>query len=61
MERFRYPLSLFITSFVMLVIGLFLKIMHWPGGQLIMGSMLMVQVVSVIWLIVLLLTQKRKP
>ena len=61
MERFRYPLSLFIASFVMLVIGLLLKIMHWPGGQLITGSMLMVQVVSVVWLIVLLLTQKKKP
>jgi len=61
MERFRYPLSLFIASFVMLVIGLLLKIMHWPGGQLITGSMLMVQVVSVIWMIVLLLTQKKKP
>ena len=59
MDRFRYPLSLFIASFVMLVIGLFLKIMHWPGGQLITGSMLMVQVVSVVWMIVLLLTNKK--
>jgi hypothetical protein len=61
MGNFRYPVTLFLASFVVLMIGLLFKIMHWPGGQLITGSMLIVQVVSIIWLIVLVVRTGKKP
>jgi hypothetical protein len=59
--KFRNPIALFLASFVMLMIGLLFKIAHWPGGQLITGSMLMVQAVSIIWLIVLFVRPNKKP
>ncbi len=52
--NFRYPIILFILSFAGILLGLVLKILHWPGGQLIIGSMIMVQAFSIIWLIVIL-------
>ncbi|HEY9001028.1 MAG TPA: hypothetical protein VIM89_06735 [Mucilaginibacter sp.] len=58
MGNFRYPVVLFLTSFVVMAIGLVFKIMHWPGGQLITGSMFMVQAVSIVWLIVLLVRKR---
>ncbi len=60
MNNLRYPIALFLTSFVMLMIGLVFKVMHWPGAQLIIGSMLMVQVISIVWIIILLVRPKKK-
>jgi hypothetical protein len=60
MGNIRYPIVLFLTSFVVLMIGLVFKIQHWPGGQLITGSMWMVQVVSIVWLVVLLTGRNKK-
>lgn len=60
MFKFRYPLALFFASFVMIMVGLMLKILHWPGGQLVTGSMFMVQGVSIVWIIILLLRPKKK-
>lgn len=54
----RQAVILFILSFVGMMLGLMLKIMHWPGGQLITGSMLMVQVIAIIWLIIIILKSK---
>jgi hypothetical protein len=56
--NFRYPAVLFILSFIGIFIGLSFKIMHWPGGQLITGSMIMVQLISIIWLIIVILKKK---
>ncbi|MGN6640859.1 MAG: hypothetical protein ACTHJ8_18255 [Mucilaginibacter sp.] len=61
MGKFRYPAVLFISSFALLLAGLALKIMHWRGGQLLTGSMFMVQAFAIIWLIVLLLKQGKGP
>jgi hypothetical protein len=61
MGNFRYPVALFLASFIMLMIGLLLKILHWPGGQLITGSMLMVQAISIIWVMILILRPGKKP
>ena len=60
MGNFRYPVVLFLTSFVVLMIGLLFKIQHWPGAQLITGSMWMVQIASIVWLIVLLARPNKK-
>jgi hypothetical protein len=60
MFKFRYPLALFFASLVMIMVGLMLKILHWPGGQLVTGSMFMVQGVSIVWIIILLLRPKKK-
>lgn len=61
MSNFRYPVVLFLTSFVVLAIGLLFNIMHWPGGQLITGSMFMVQAISIVRLIILLVRPNKKP
>lgn len=61
MSDFRYPVALFASSFVMLMIGLLLKIQHWPGAQLILGSMLMVQAISIIWIIVVIIKSRKGP
>jgi len=60
MGNFRYPVALFLASFVLLIIGTLFKIMHWPGGKLLTGSMLMVQAVVIVWLIVLLVRPNKK-
>lgn len=53
--NFRYPVILFILSFAGILLGLVLKILHWSGGQLIIGSMIMVQAISIIWLVIILI------
>jgi len=60
MGKYRYPIVLFITSAVFLMIGLLFKIQHWTGGQLLSGSMLMVQVVALVWLGVILYRDAKK-
>jgi hypothetical protein len=35
--------------------GIMLKVLHWPGGQLLFGSMPMVQAISIIWLIIIII------
>jgi hypothetical protein len=42
-------------SLVGMLFGLGLKFMHWPGGQLIIGSMLMVQMIAIVWLVIILI------
>lgn len=59
--NFRCPIALLLASFVVLMMGLLFEIQHWPGAQLIIGSMSMVQVVAIGWIIVLLLKPKKKP
>jgi hypothetical protein len=58
LSNFRYPLVLFIASFAFTMLALLLKIMHWPGGSLLFGSMLMVQAFAIVWLIVALVKKK---
>lgn len=58
--KFRYPLILFVAGTIFLVIGMMLRIMHWPGGRLITGSMMMVQGFAIVWLIVLLFRSDKK-
>ncbi len=48
--NFRYPIVLFLLSFV----GMMLKILHWPGGHLVLGSMMMVQFIAIVWLIIII-------
>jgi hypothetical protein len=38
-----------------LMVGMAFKAMHWPGGQLITGSMIMVQVISIVWLVIIII------
>ncbi|MDR3695663.1 hypothetical protein [Mucilaginibacter sp.] len=56
--NYRYPFVLFITSFAFMLAAMMLKIMHWPGGSLLFGSMLMVQGLSIVWLIIVLIKKK---
>ena len=54
-SNFRYPAILFILSFLGLTLGMVFKFMHWPGGQMLTGSMIIVQVIAIVWLLILLL------
>ncbi len=54
----RYPIILFMLGFIGTMVGLLIKILHWWGGSLITGSMIMVQGIALAWLIVVLLKQK---
>ncbi|MES2110258.1 MAG: hypothetical protein V4577_15985 [Bacteroidota bacterium] len=54
----RQPIILFILSFAGMMLGLMLKILHWAGGQLITGSMIMVQVIAIVWLIIVVAKTK---
>jgi len=56
--NFRFPLVLFLLSLFGIMLGLMLKILNWPGGSLTFGSMIMVQAISIIWLIVILIRGK---
>jgi len=56
--KLRYPIVLFVLSFVGVSTGMLFKIQHWPGGSLIAGSMIMVQAVAIAWMIVILLWRK---
>ncbi|WP_295674547.1 hypothetical protein [uncultured Mucilaginibacter sp.] len=40
--NYRYPLVLFIASFAFMLAAMLLKMIDWPGGSLLFGSMLMV-------------------
>jgi hypothetical protein len=53
--NFRYPVILFILSMAGMMLGLVFKMMNWQGGQLLMGSMIMVQALSIVWLIILII------
>lgn len=61
MGKFRYPVVLFLASFFALAIGLMFRIMHWPGGHLIVGAMFIAQAFAIVWLIILLLRKDKKP
>jgi len=54
----RQPIILFVLSFAGMMLGLMLKVMNWPGGQLVTGSMIMVQIIAIVWLIVIIARSK---
>ena len=53
--NFRNPVILFILSFIGMMIGMALRILHYPGGHLITGSMMMVQIIAIVWLIIIII------
>ena len=48
--NFRYPLVLFLGSFILFLISMLLKTMHWPGGVLVSWAGIIVQVNAMVWL-----------
>jgi len=59
MGKYRNPVVLFISSLFALSVGLLFRVMHWPGGHLIVGAMFMVQAFAIVWLVVLLLRSNK--
>jgi hypothetical protein len=57
--NFKYPIIAFVFAFPFIIIGLLFKIQHWPGARLLLGSMFIVQAISLVWLIVIII-KKRK-
>jgi hypothetical protein len=61
MGKYRYPVVLFLSSLFALAIGLLFRVMHWPGGHLIVGAMFIVQAFAIVWLVILLLQKDKNP
>src|SRR5580658_508480 len=57
--KFKYPVLLFLASFILFLIGIAFKIMHWPNAQFIIASMIVVQISAVVWLIVVILQPEK--
>lgn len=60
-NNFRYPIVLFILSFLGVMLGIAFRMMRWPGASTTIGSMIMVQAISIIWLIIILVRNKGNP
>lgn len=56
--KYRYPVVLFLASFLLLILGMLFKIQHWPYGYIISGAGMLVQMFSILWLIVALLRKQ---
>ncbi len=46
----RCPVILFLVSFKLQLLGMFLRLMHWPGVQFVSWVLIIVQIVSIAWL-----------
>ena len=57
--KYRYPVVLFLASFLLIIVGLLFKIQHWPNSQVTFGAGLIVQMFSILWLIVAILRKQR--
>jgi hypothetical protein len=53
-----YPWLLFLAGFIVFLTGLVFKIMHWPNARLVIVSMIIVQIISITWLIVIILKKQ---
>jgi hypothetical protein len=58
--KFRYSFLLYFASFILFLTGLALIIMHWPGGLFITYSMILVQIISISWLITIIIVKTPK-
>ena len=56
----NYPAVLFSGSFMLFLIGLSFKIMHWAHAQLIIYSMVVAQIIAIVWLIFSLFKKNAK-
>jgi len=50
---YRYPVALFLTSFIFFLTGILLRTLHLTGGNFMTICMVVFQVVSIIWLMVI--------
>ena len=51
----RYLVAVFLVGFILLVAGVLLRIMHWPGGLFLICSMILVEIGAVISLIIIII------
>jgi len=47
--KFRYPIALFLVSFIFFLTAMLLRITFWPGAQLMVYLMLLVQATAITW------------
>jgi|GEM_PF-881387 len=57
--KYKFPIVLFLASFILFLAGLLFRILHWPGGLFITGIMTLVLIGALIWLIVILLKETK--
>jgi hypothetical protein len=61
--KYRYPLTIFFASFILIIGGMAVKIMHWQGPAFsgtMFGAGMLVQAFSVLWLIAVILKSGKK-
>jgi hypothetical protein len=60
-SRYRIPVILFLTNYAIIIMGTFFKVQHWPNGSFIVGAGIIVQLISLLWLIIVLNNNYRFP
>ena len=53
LNNYRYPIALFLVSFIFFLTGILLRTMHLPVGNFMTICMVIFQVISIIWLMIL--------
>jgi hypothetical protein len=48
--KLKYPTVLLLTGFILLFAALMLRFLQWPGGQFIAWGAIILQVISIKWL-----------
>jgi hypothetical protein len=53
LNNYRYPIALFLASFIFFLTGVLLRTMHFPVGNFMTICMVIFQVISILWLMIL--------
>jgi len=57
-NQYKLPLILFLIGIILTIIGSLFKLMHWPGGTIMLTVGMLTEVAAIITLIVLLIKNK---
>jgi hypothetical protein len=60
-SKFKYPIVLFLTGFILLLVALMLRFLQWPGAQFMAWGIIIVQVISITWLMSIVIKFKYLP
>jgi|SRR6185312_8451645 len=57
-SKLKYPTVLFLSGFILLFVALVLRFLQWPGGQFISWAAIILQVISIKWLMAIFFKPK---
>ena len=59
-SKYRKPVILFFASFILIGLGVVSKVSHWPYSDITFGAGMIVQMLSILWLIVVIIRPEKK-